>query len=108
MTAEHKIVHSCSHEALEGLVRSAHDRLATNVERGIDNDGAPRLAIELSDQVIEERMVLAGHRLETRGPVHAIVARTNQNVLSFWRFKCVFTSHRLLPRCSAEAIPRAP
>ena len=55
------------HEAAIGVFDRVDDRLAANVERGIDDDRASRELVELLDDVVEERVGLAFDRLDPRG-----------------------------------------
>src|SRR6266699_1648397 len=67
---EHQVVHVRPHEAEVGVVGSAHDGLAPDVEGGVDDDRHPGEPAELGDEVVVERALRAGDRLEPGRVVH--------------------------------------
>src|SRR2546423_4324505 len=68
--ADDEAVHLCSHETRESLRGRADDRLAADVETGVDEDGAARQALEGGEQLVIERVVLAPNGLHARRVVN--------------------------------------
>src|SRR5262249_18723685 len=55
-----------AHEAAEGVLGSADDRLATNVEASVDYHRAACQPMEAADEVVIDRVGLAMYRLHPR------------------------------------------
>src|SRR5262245_25772705 len=55
-----------AHEAAEGVLGRAHDRLAAHVEACVDQNSAAGLLLEARDQRMETRAGVGVHRLYTR------------------------------------------
>ncbi len=55
-----------AHEAVEGVFRRAHDRLAADVEAGIDQHWAPGLGLETLDQGVKARIGVGVDGLDAR------------------------------------------
>src|SRR5262249_15227043 len=62
--ADHQHLDLAAHEAAEGVLGRAYDRLAAHVERGVDHDRAPGLRLEGRDQVMKRGVGFAMHRLD--------------------------------------------
>src|SRR5271170_131674 len=56
---DHQVVHRGAHETSIGVSGSAYDRLAADVERRIDDDGASRELVKAADNRMEARVSLA-------------------------------------------------
>src|SRR5262249_14751214 len=56
-----------AHEATEGILGRAYDRLATHVEAGVDQDRTPGQPVKAADEIVVERIGLAMHRLHAGG-----------------------------------------
>src|SRR5262249_47089948 len=56
-----------AHEAAEGILGRAYDRLAAHVEAGVDQDGASGQRVKATDEVVVKRIGLAMHRLHAGG-----------------------------------------
>src|SRR3989338_7314472 len=66
-------------EAVQRIFRTLHDRLATDVEGGVDDDGAAGLLLKGLDEIVVTRVLVAADGLDTRG---AINVRDRRNLLS--------------------------
>ena len=64
--AEHEIVDVRPHEAAIRVLRRADDRLAADVERGVDEHAAAGARLERLDQVVVAGVRLACHGLDAR------------------------------------------
>src|SRR5689334_11489764 len=51
--ADHEHIELVAHEAAEGIFRRAHDRLAADVETGVDQYGASGQFLEAGQQAVE-------------------------------------------------------
>src|SRR2546423_13793666 len=60
---ENEDVHAGAHEAPVRILRSTDDRLAADVERGVDDEGASGAPVKCRDDVVEQRIGLAADRL---------------------------------------------
>src|SRR5246500_4691761 len=56
-----------AHEAAEGILGRAYDRLATHVEAGVDQDGASGQSVKASDEIVVKWIGFAMHRLHAGG-----------------------------------------
>src|SRR5262245_43079772 len=54
------------HEAAEGVLRSIDDRLAANIEAGVDQHGTAGLGLEAGEQRVETRVGLGMDSLDAR------------------------------------------
>src|SRR6187399_2619850 len=54
--ADHQNLDLAAHEAAEGILRRADDRLAAHVERGVDQHRAAGARLEGLDQLVEGRV----------------------------------------------------
>src|SRR5512144_1564221 len=61
-----EVVHVGAHEAQVGVVGRADDRLPAHVERRVDHDGDAGELLELGNDVVVQRAVLAPHGLQAR------------------------------------------
>ena len=57
--ADRDRIELCLHEAVEGILRSVHDRLATNIEAGIDQHGTAGLGLDAGEPRVERRIGLS-------------------------------------------------
>src|SRR5262249_61936653 len=67
--AEHEPVHAAPAEGAVRFGRRVHDRLALEVERGVEDHGHAGGRPERLDQAMVQRRRLPLHRLESRRPV---------------------------------------
>src|SRR3954469_15600030 len=63
---EHQNVHVGAHEAAVGIFRRADDWLASDVERGVDDDRTTGSAVERLDDVVVGRVCVAAYCLNSR------------------------------------------
>src|SRR6266481_5890977 len=56
-----------AHEAAEGILGRAYDRLATHVEAGVDQDGASGQPVKATDEIVVKRIGFVMHRLHAGG-----------------------------------------
>ena len=63
-------IHVGSHEAAPGVFRGADNRLTTDIERGVDDNGAAGLRFEAADQFMIEGVRLTMDGLHASRVVH--------------------------------------
>src|ERR1035438_9485393 len=68
--AEQQEVHFRAHETAVGVLRSANNRLATNIEGCVDQNSVTGFPLERLQQFVETRVALRIHGLHTRRHVH--------------------------------------
>ena len=54
-----------AHEAAEGVLRRAHDRLAPHVEAGVDHHRTACQPVKTADELVIDRVGLAVHGLHS-------------------------------------------